>query len=162
DLVQAQLAIADGAHVPEEPVLRGHAIEARVYAEDPANGFLPAGGRVLRLDMPQWPGGRIGTAPRVGGANTFDFDPAPAKVIAFTEDRSSCVARLQAALAAIRIVGLPTNLGFLLEILSHPDVVDGDTDTDWIERTWEGQAPPLPEGVSAASASRRDPWHAFG
>jgi acetyl/propionyl-CoA carboxylase alpha subunit len=162
DLVHAQLVIADGAPVPQAPDLRGHAIEARVYAEDPANGFLPAGGRVLRLDMPQWPGVRIDTALRGGDAITFDFDPLLAKVIAFAQDRASCIARLRAALAAIRIVGVPTNLGFLLEILGDPDVVAGAVDTDWIERTWDGHAPTIPDGISAGTASERDPWHAFG
>ena len=161
DLVHAQLAIADGAPVPDARGLRGHAIEARVYAEDPANGFLPAGGRVARLELPQWPGVRIDTALRVGDAITFDFDPLLAKVIAFAEDRPSCIARLRAALAAVQIVGVPTNLGFLIEILGDPDVAAGSIDTDWIERAWDGQAPPLPDGVHAESASPRDPWRAF-
>jgi 3-methylcrotonyl-CoA carboxylase alpha subunit len=162
DLVHAQLAIADGGRVPDAPELRGHAIEVRVYAEDPANGFLPAGGHVERLDLPQWPGVRIDTALRRGDAVTFDFDPLLAKVIAVAEDRSACLARLRAALAAIHIVGVTTNLGFLLEILHDPDVIDGNTDTEWIERTWRGRPPPLPDGAVASTAAARDPWHAFG
>jgi acetyl/propionyl-CoA carboxylase alpha subunit len=161
DLVHAQLAIADGASVPGAPSLRGHAIEARVYAEDPANGFLPAGGRVVRFELPQWPGIRIDTALRAGDAITFDFDPLLAKVIAFAEDRPACLARLRAALAEVQIVGVPTNLGFLLEILDHHDVVEGRVDTDWIERTWRGEAPAIPEGVRVETATGRDPWHAF-
>jgi acetyl/propionyl-CoA carboxylase alpha subunit len=161
DLVHAQLAIAHGARVPGAPSLRGHAIEARVYAEDPANGFLPAGGRVARLELPRWPGIRIDTALRTGDAITIDFDPLLAKVIAVAEDRPACLARLRAALADVRIVGVPTNLGFLLEILDHPDVVDGQVDTDWIETTWRGEAPPVPEGADAEIATTRDPWHAF-
>jgi acetyl/propionyl-CoA carboxylase alpha subunit len=160
DLVHAQLAIADGGSVPA-PDLRGHAIEARIYAEDPANGFLPAGGRIARLELPQWPWVRIDTALRGGDEITFDFDPLLAKVIAFAEDRAACLARLRAALGAIQIVGVPTNLGFLLEILGHPDVAGAGVDTDWIERTWQGHAPPLPEGVRTEPAADRDPWHAF-
>jgi 3-methylcrotonyl-CoA carboxylase alpha subunit len=161
DLVHAQLAIADGGRVPEEPTMRGHAIEARVYAEDPANAFLPAGGVVARLDLPQWPGVRVDTALRTGDAITFDFDPLLAKVIAFAKDRASAVARLRAALAATHIVGVTTNLGFLLEILDEADFVDGATDTDWIERTWHGVAPPLPDGAGQEPAASGDPWYAF-
>jgi acetyl/propionyl-CoA carboxylase alpha subunit len=161
DLVHAQLAIADGGSVPEAPDLRGHAIEARVYAEDPANGFLPAGGGVALLELPQWPGVRIDTALRDGDEITFDFDPLLAKVIAVADDRAACLARLRAALAAIQIVGVPTNLGFLLEILGQPDVAGVGVDTDWIERTWQGHAPPLPGGVRREPAADRDPWHAF-
>jgi len=161
DLVHAQLSIADGGPVPEALDLRGHAIEARVYAEDPANGFLPAGGRVARLELPHWPGVRIDTALREGDEITFDFDPLLAKVVAVASDRSACLARLRGALAAIRIVGVATNLGFLLEILGHPDVIGARVDTDWIERTWHGQAPPLPGGVRTEAAAVRDPWHAF-
>jgi acetyl-CoA/propionyl-CoA carboxylase biotin carboxyl carrier protein len=162
DLVHAQLAIADGAPVPAAPAIRNHAIEARIYAEDPANGFLPAGGRVARLELPRWPGVRVDTALRRGDAITFDFDPLLAKVIAVAEDRSACVARLRGALEATEIVGVPTNLGFLLEILAHPDVVDGRADIDWIERTWHGDAPALPEGVGATGVEgERDPWRAF-
>jgi acetyl-CoA/propionyl-CoA carboxylase biotin carboxyl carrier protein len=164
DLVHAQLAIADGERVPRpgDPALRGHAIEARIYAEDPANGFMPAGGQVTRLEFPRWPGVRIDTALRQDDAIRFEFDPLLAKVVAVAEDRSVCVARLRGALAATEIVGVPTNLGFLLEILAHPDVVEARADVDWIERTWRGHRPALPDGVrAAAAADDRDPWRAF-
>ena len=162
DIVHAQLAIAAGDRVPADVGLRGHAIEARVYAEDPANGFLPTGGRVERLVLPRWPGVRIDTALREGDVITIDFDPLLAKVIAFASDRPACLRRLRAALAATTVIGVPTNLGFLLDILGHPDVVEARADTDWIERTWRGRPPPLPEGVSAQDPARDDPWHAFG
>ena len=165
DLVHAQLAIAGGERVPRtqpDVALRGHAIEARLYAEDPASGFLPTGGRVERLDLPRWPGVRIDTALREGDVIALDFDPLLAKVIAFAEDRSSCLRRLRAALTATTLVGVPTNLGFLLDILDRPDVVEARVDTDWIERTWRGQPPPLPDGVGVADPGPRDPWHVFG
>jgi acetyl/propionyl-CoA carboxylase alpha subunit len=165
DLVHAQLAIAAGEAVPiaqADVSLRGHAIEARIYAEDPANGFLPTGGRVEKLVLPRWPGVRIDTAVRDGDAITLDFDPLLAKVIALAEDRPSCLRRLRAALEATAIVGVTTNLGFLLETLAHPDVQEGRIDTGWVERTWRGQAPPLPDGVTAQIGSARDPWLAFG
>ena len=154
DLVHAQLAIADGERVPTDPAdlaLRGHAIEARDLRGGPRER-VPAGGRtrVARLELPRWPGVRIDTALRDGDAITFDFDPLLAKVIAFAEDRTACLARLRAALEATEIVGVPTNLGFLLEVLGHPDVVEGRADTDWIERTWRGRR-------AAAPGRRRAP-----
>jgi acetyl-CoA/propionyl-CoA carboxylase biotin carboxyl carrier protein len=165
DLVHAQLAIASGEPLPylqTDIALRGHAIEARVYAEDPANGFLPSGGTVERLRFPRWPGVRIDTALRQGDEVTLDFDPLLAKVIAFAEDRPTCLARMRAALAATTIVGVPTNLGFLIDVLDDADVVAGRADTDWIERTWRGRPPPLADGVMATDADVRDPWRAFG
>ncbi len=164
DLVHAQLAIAAGEAVPiaqRDVTLRGHAIEARVYAEDPANGFLPTGGHVEKLVLPRWPGVRIDTALREGDDITVDFDPLLAKVIAFAEDRPSCLRRLGAALEATAIVGVATNLGFLIETLAEPDVARGNIDTGWIERTWHGSAPALPAGVVAVSQTARDPWYAF-
>jgi acetyl-CoA/propionyl-CoA carboxylase, biotin carboxylase, biotin carboxyl carrier protein len=117
---------------------------------------------VERLDLPRWPGVRIDTALREGDVIALDFDPLLAKVIAFAEDRSSCLRRLRAALTATTLVGVPTNLGFLLDILDRPDVVEARVDTDWIERTWRGQPPPLPDGVGVADPDPRDPWHVFG
>jgi acetyl/propionyl-CoA carboxylase alpha subunit len=164
DLVAAQLAIASGEplSVGSAARPRGHAIEARVYAEDPANGFLPSSGRVRRLTFPRWPGVRVDTALRDGDDVTIAFDPLLAKVIAWAEDRDECLAKLRAALAATAIVGVPTNLGFLISVLAHPDVVAGTVDTDWIEREWHGERPELPPGVLAGHADPRDPWRHFG
>jgi acetyl/propionyl-CoA carboxylase alpha subunit len=163
DLVAAQLAIADGEPLGMEHVsLRGHAIEARIYAEDPANGFLPSGGRVRRLDLPRWPGVRIDTALREGDEITLAFDPLLAKVIAWAEDRDACLRKLLAAVGATTIVGVPTNIGFVLEVLSHPEMRAGSVDTEWIEREWRGGPPALPAGVTATQADMRDPWHRFG
>jgi acetyl-CoA/propionyl-CoA carboxylase biotin carboxyl carrier protein len=162
DIVRAQLSIAAG-----EPLafgatdLRGHAIEARVYAEDPARGFLPTGGRVALLDLPHRPGVRIDTALRVGDEVGLGYDPLLAKVIAWAEDRPRALARLRSALADVRIVGVTTNLGFLLDVLGQPDVVGGGADTDWVEERWQPEVPELPSGVRA-STDPRDPWLAFG
>ncbi|CAN5750664.1 hypothetical protein BH18ACT17_BH18ACT17_13370 [soil metagenome] len=164
DLVRAQLAIAVG-----EPLglaqtgvaLRGHAIEARVYAEDPANGFLPADGRVELLDLPHLPGVRIDTALRQGDVVGLGFDPLLAKVIAWAEDRRSAIARLAAALGQVKIVGLATNLGFLLDVVEHPDVRAGTAGTDWVETRWTPRVPALPVGVHAAG-DPSDPWTSFG
>ncbi|MDH4111176.1 MAG: hypothetical protein OEV60_00660 [Actinomycetota bacterium] len=164
DHVRAQLTIAAGERLQldqSQVSRRGHAIEARVYAEDPATGFLPTGGRVERLDLPQWPGVRVDTALREGDVVGTGFDPLLAKVIAWGENRPHAFSRLSAALSELHIVGVATNLGFLLDVLDHPDVIDGLVDTDWVETVWVPQVPPLPEGVSA-SGDPTDPWVAFG
>jgi acetyl/propionyl-CoA carboxylase alpha subunit len=165
DLVAAQLAIAAGEPLPFDQAsvsLGGHSIEARIYAEDPANGFLPTGGRVRRLELPRWPGVRIDTALREGDEVTLAFDPLLAKVIAWAGDRGACIRKLRAALAATAIVGVPTNIGFLLDVLAHPDVRAASVDTEWVEREWRGGPPALPAGVAATRADTRDPWHRFG
>ena len=164
DLVRAQLEIAAGSPLGSgrgDVETRGHAFEARVYAEDPANGFLPTGGRVALLELPRWPGVRIDTALRRGDVVGLGYDPLLAKVIAHAEDRTSALARLRAALGEVRIVGVATNLGFLLDVLAHPQFVEGTAGTDWVERNWTARVPALPDGVIAERA-RSDPWIAFG
>jgi acetyl/propionyl-CoA carboxylase alpha subunit len=164
DLVRAQLAIAGGAPSPigGEPVAStGHAIEARIYAEDPARGFLPTGGRIELASFPRWPGVRVDTAVQGGETIGLGFDPLLAKVIAHAEDRPAALAKLRAALAEVRIVGVATNLGFLFDALAHPDVVAASADTDWIERSWTPDVPPLPEGVGPHRPAS-DAWAAFG
>ena len=163
DIVRAQLRIADGVALPwnqEDVHMAGHAVEARVYAEDPSAGFLPSTGRVEFLDLPRWPGVRIDTAIRKGDAIGLGYDPLLAKVIAVAEDRPAALGRLRAALAEVRIVGLATNLGFLLDALGHPDVVEGRADTDWVTDVWRPGVPPLPQHVTV-SGDPRDPWRAF-
>jgi acetyl/propionyl-CoA carboxylase alpha subunit len=164
DLVRAQLSIAGGdplgvdqGHVS----IRGHAIEARVYAEDPSDGFLPAEGRIEHLDLPGWPGVRIDTALRTGDVVGLGFDPLLAKVIAWAEDRPAALARLRAALADVHIVGVATNLGFLIDALGRVEVRGGTADTDWVESVWSPLVPELPEGTHAMR-DPRDPWVAFG
>jgi acetyl-CoA/propionyl-CoA carboxylase biotin carboxyl carrier protein len=165
DLVHAQIAIARGerlAIAQEDVVLRGHVVEARVYAEDPANAFLPTGGTVALLELPQWPGVRIDTALRAGDVVGTAYDPLLAKVIAHAPDRGRALAKLRAALERVRIVGVVTNLGFLIDALGHPDVVAGRAGTDWVEQVWRASPPALPEGVASAPADPLDPWRAFG
>jgi acetyl/propionyl-CoA carboxylase alpha subunit len=151
------LGITQGDATP-----RGHAIEARVYAEDPADGFLPTGGRVARLRFPRWPGVRVDTALREGDVVGLGYDPLLAKVIATGPDRRSALTRLRAALAETLVVGLSTNLGFLLETLGHPDVVAGVAGTDWVTDVGRPVVPPLPDGVRSLRADPRDPWTVFG
>lgn len=175
DLVDWQVRIAAGEELglrQEDITLTGHAIEARVYAEDPAKGFLPTGGTVLGLSEPEGSGIRVDSGLRVGTIVGSDYDPMLGKVIAHGADRAEALARLDAALAGTQILGLRTNIDFCRFLLSRPEVVAGDLDTGLLDRSVDGYvATPAPEGALVAvamhrieerwarvPASRRGPW----
>jgi acetyl/propionyl-CoA carboxylase alpha subunit len=170
DLVRAQLAIASGEPLEMEQMdvdLRGHALECRLYAEDPAAGFLPAAGRLLALDFPRWPGVRVDTGVRAGDEVGVRYDPLLAKVIAQAEDRDACIDRMAAALAETTVLGVATNLGFLRWVLEQEAFRAGAAATDFVDTTWNpGLVPELPEAVRRAALARLhadgSPWHAFG
>jgi 3-methylcrotonyl-CoA carboxylase alpha subunit len=147
DLVRAQLLIASGEPVPwmgSSPALGGHAIEARVYAEDPSRGFLPQAGRVLLYREPRRPGIRIDSGIDQGSDVSVHYDPMLAKVIALAETREIARRRLLAALGDFPILGLKTNIPFLRRILEHPRFVAGDVNTEFLDR----------EGASLAQTDR--------
>ena len=137
DLVEQQLRIAAGQKLSiaqDEIVLRGHAIEARVYAEDPAQGFLPTGGPVLNLIEPGGPGIRVDSGLRRGTVVGSDYDPMLAKVIAHADDRPAALRALDRALGDTAVLGLTTNVEFLRFLLTDPDVVSGRLDTGLLDR----------------------------
>ncbi|MFE9427687.1 biotin carboxylase N-terminal domain-containing protein [Kitasatospora sp. NPDC006697] len=137
DLVEWQVRVAAGESLPfaqTDISFLGHAIEARICAEDPARDFLPTGGRILLLDEPAGEGVRVDSGLTAGTAVTSAYDPMLAKVIAYGPDRATALLRLRRALAETRILGLTTNAGFLRRLLSHPDVVAGRLDTGLVER----------------------------
>ncbi|KJY38100.1 acetyl/propionyl/methylcrotonyl-CoA carboxylase subunit alpha [Streptomyces katrae] len=149
DLVEQQLRVAAGAELgfgQEDVRLTGHAIEARVCAEDPARGFLPSGGTVLALSEPS--GGAVRTdSGLVAGVDTGStYDPMLSKVIVHGPDRETALRMLRGALADTVILGVQTNAGFLRRLLAHPDVVSGNLDTGLVERDLPSL---LPEGVPA-------------
>ncbi|QTX05044.1 biotin carboxylase N-terminal domain-containing protein [Agromyces archimandritae] len=140
DLVEQQLRIAAGeplAELPAEPA--GHAVEVRLYAEDPARGFLPATGRILALDWPE--GVRVDAGVEAGSEVTADYDPMLAKLIAHGADRAEALARLRAALETAVVLGVTTNLGFLGALLADPAVAAGELDTGLIDRLPEPGEP---------------------
>ncbi|WP_266915698.1 acetyl/propionyl/methylcrotonyl-CoA carboxylase subunit alpha [Streptomyces sp. NBC_00893] len=159
DLVEWQLRVASGEQLPYEQqdiTLTGHAIEARICAEDPARGFLPSGGTVLALHEPQGNGVRTDSGLATGGEVGSLYDPMLSKVIAYGPDRATALRRLRAALADTVILGVPTNAGFLRRLLAHPAVVAGDLDTGLVEREASGLVPEgVPEEVYAAAALLR-------
>jgi acetyl-CoA/propionyl-CoA carboxylase biotin carboxyl carrier protein len=137
DLVELQLRVAAGEPLPiaqDEVVLRGHAVEARVYAEDPRTGFLPTGGRVLALREPSGPGVRVDSGIAAGVLVGADYDPLLAKVVAHGADRAEALARLDAALARTAVLGLDTNVAFLRALLADADVRAGRLDTGLVGR----------------------------
>ncbi|QKW19624.1 ATP-grasp domain-containing protein [Kitasatospora sp. NA04385] len=143
DLVEWQLRVAAGEALPfaqSDVSFLGHAIEARICAEDPERDFLPTGGEVLLLDEPSGEGVRVdsGIAPgdRVGSL----YDPMLAKVIAYGPDRPTAIRRLRAALAATRILGVTTNTGYLRRLLAQPEVTAGLLDTGLVERSAQQDA----------------------
>ncbi|MFD7529535.1 MULTISPECIES: acetyl-CoA carboxylase biotin carboxylase subunit [unclassified Streptomyces] len=159
DLVEWQLRVAAGEQLPygqQDITLTGHAIEARICAEDPARGFLPSGGTVLALHEPQGNGVRTDSGLATGGEVGSLYDPMLSKVIAYGPDRPTALRRLRAALADTVILGVPTNAGFLRRLLAHPAVVAGDLDTGLVEREASGLVPEgVPEEVYAAAALLR-------
>ncbi|MGH3602703.1 MAG: acetyl/propionyl/methylcrotonyl-CoA carboxylase subunit alpha, partial [Pseudonocardiaceae bacterium] len=154
DLVAYQLRIAAGEPLglrQDDVAADGHAVQARIYAEDPANGFLPTGGRVLQLREPA--GVRIDSGLRVGDTVSSDYDPMLAKVIAHGPDRDTALRRLDAALAQISILGVGTNVAFLRGLLADADVQAGKLDTGLVERR-KTRSASLPRDVLAAAALR--------
>ncbi|MFE2146619.1 biotin carboxylase N-terminal domain-containing protein [Streptomyces sp. NPDC059456] len=156
DLVEQQLRVAAGAELgfgQDDVTLTGHAIEARVCAEDPARGFLPSGGTVLALSEPS--GGAVRTdSGLLAGVDTGStYDPMLSKVIVHGPDRATALRMLRSALADTVILGVQTNAGFLRRLLAHPDVVSGNLDTGLVERDLSGLLPDgVPPEVYAAAA----------
>ncbi|GBP99918.1 ATP-grasp domain-containing protein [Streptomyces spongiicola] len=137
DLVEWQLRVAAGEELPfgqEDIALTGHAVEARVCAEDPARGFLPSGGTVISLSEPAGDGVRTDSGLSEGTEVSSLYDPMLSKVIAYGPDRATALRRLRAALADNVTLGVPTNAGFLRRLLDHPEVVAGELDTGLVER----------------------------
>ncbi len=137
DLVKAQLHVASGGRLEgEPPAERGHAIEARLNAEDPDRDFAPSPGRIARLDLPAGPGIRVDTGVSEGDTIPADFDSMIAKIIAYGRDRDEALARLRRAMAQTTVIieGGATNKSFVLDLLDQPEVIDASADTGWIDR----------------------------
>jgi acetyl-CoA/propionyl-CoA carboxylase biotin carboxyl carrier protein len=161
DLVEWQVRVAEGEPLPftASPRQTGHAVEARVYAEDPSRGFLPAGGTVLALREPATPHVRVDSGLSAGMTITSAYDPMLVKVIVWGADRAAALRRLDAALAGTTILGVTTNIAFLRELLRDPGVRAGHLDTGLAERIADaaGTGPPagVPDDVLAAAALER-------
>jgi acetyl/propionyl-CoA carboxylase alpha subunit/acetyl-CoA carboxylase carboxyltransferase component len=137
DLVKAQLHVASGGKLEGSPPAElGHAIEARLNAEDPDRDFAPSPGLIVRLDLPSGPGIRVDTGVSEGDTIPGDFDSMIAKIIAYGRDRDEALARLRRAMSetTVIIAGGATNKSFVLDLLDQPEVIDASADTGWIDR----------------------------
>ncbi|MDH6279121.1 acetyl/propionyl/methylcrotonyl-CoA carboxylase subunit alpha [Prescottella agglutinans] len=177
DLVEWQVRIAAGeplGFTQDDVTLTGHAIEARVYAEDPARGFLPTGGTVLGLAEPSGAGVRVDSGLHDGTVVGSDYDPMLAKVIAHGDDRAEALRRLDRALADTSVLGVVTNIDFLRFLLADEDVRAGRLDTGLLDRrVTDFHAPTVDDDVLFAAAAHHwlglwergtasgaDPWDA--
>ncbi len=159
DLVEWQLRIASGERLPlsqEQIRQRGHAIEARIYSEDPRRGFLPSVGRVRRFAHPpedaQW---RIDTGIEDGDVITVHYDPMIAKVIAFGPDREAALATLRHRLDRTAVFGVANNLPLLRAVATHPAFAAADVDTGFVDRELAAltrDTPPAPESLVLAAS----------
>ena len=137
DLVQWQIRIAAGENLglrQEDVVMRGAAVECRVYAEDPSNNFFPSPGKIATLRTPAGPGIRDDGGVYQGWTVPIDYDPLISKLVAWGATRDQAIGRMKRALGEYHIEGIKTNISFFLEVLDHPDFRKGVFDTSFIDR----------------------------
>jgi acetyl/propionyl-CoA carboxylase alpha subunit len=182
DLVRLQLEVAAGRALPlaqEQLESRGHAIECRLYAEDPDNDDLPSPGRVLHVSEPEGPGIRVDSGLDVGSEVTVHYDPLLSKIVAWGHDRAEAAARMREALRHTVVLGVVTNLARLRAIVEHPAFAAGELHTGFIEEHLQelrAAACPPPLAIAALVAALRlgrnggggarravpDPWASLG
>jgi acetyl-CoA carboxylase, biotin carboxylase subunit len=136
DLVKLQIAIAAGHRLPfawESITPRGHAMEVRLYAEDPDNNFFPSPGKILSCHVPSGPGIRLDDGVYEGWTVPNDYDPLLSKLIAWGNSREETIARLRRALEEYTVTGIKTNAGLFLRILAEPDFLRGEIHTKWLD-----------------------------
>ncbi len=156
DLVRAQIVVAAGGELPwsqQDIVARGHAIECRLYAEDPARGYLPSIGPLLLYREPAGPGVRVDSGVREGDEVTLHYDPMLAKLCVHAEDRPAAIARMLAALRDYPVLGVTTNGELLQAVLAHPAFAAGETSTGFLAEHLPDWAPAddvPPEALAAA------------
>jgi acetyl-CoA carboxylase, biotin carboxylase subunit len=167
DLVREQLRIASGLplEVPQAVMegdrhaIRGHAIEVRVVAEDPAQNFLPSIGPILGWAEPKGPGIRVDTGYGPHGEITRYYDSLAAKLIVHGQDRGHAIARLSKALRDFHILGIQTSINYVQDVIRHPEYVAGTVDTNWLARNfpeWK-PSPEIPAEMAAILSAASAP-----
>ena len=144
DLVQAQLLVAAGEPLPfsqAQITQRGHAIECRIYAEDPANHFLPSIGKVLRAVEPVGPGVRVDAGISTGAEVMLHYDPRMAKLIVWGQNRADALGKMAWALEHYIVLGVTTNIPFLLAVIQHPVFPAGEATTHFFEENFSDRPP---------------------
>jgi acetyl/propionyl-CoA carboxylase alpha subunit len=157
DLVRAQLAVASGRPLPwrqNDLAQRGHAIECRVYAEDPRQRFLPQAGRLLLYREPHGPGIRVDGGVRQGDDVTVHYDPLLAKLVTRGESREAAIDRAIAALKQFSVLGLRSNVAFLIRVLQHPRFRAGDIDTGFLDAELSSLVTPPVDAMSPEQRTR--------
>jgi acetyl-CoA carboxylase biotin carboxylase subunit len=143
DLVRWQIRIARGERLDLDPervaVPNGHAIECRIYAEDPDNGFLPSPGRIVQLRIPAGPGIRDDSGATAGLAVPIFYDPLVSKLIAWAEDRPAVIARMRRALDEYVIAGIRTTIPFFSWLLAQPEFLRGEFHTAYLDEVLAGR-----------------------
>jgi acetyl-CoA carboxylase biotin carboxylase subunit len=160
DLVKLQIRVARGEKLPfvqEELKQRGHAIECRVYAEDPDAGFLPSPGRIVALRAPGGPGVRDDSGVYEGYTVPIHYDPLISKLVAYGYSRHDAIRRMRRAVSEYKVLGIKTTLPFFERVLRNPDFVAGDFDTSFVEKAFaetdRKRTRPLEVAVAAAAIS---------
>src|SRR6056297_3147557 len=159
DLVEWQLRVAAGEALPlsqDRITCSGHAMEARIYAEDPDKGFLPGSGDITTLRFPEQSWARIDTGVEAGDRVSVHYDPMIAKLVVAGENRTVALARLKQALAESHVGGLTTNLGFLLQLAERPEIADASIDTGLLDRALDeilARDAGIPAEIPAAAAA---------
>ncbi len=171
DLVKLQIAIAAGHRLPfawETITPRGHAMEVRLYAEDPDNNFFPSPGKILSRHAPSGPGIRLDEGVYEGWTVPMDYDPLLSKLIAWGNSREETIARLRRALEEYTVTGIKTNAGLFRRILAEPDFLRGEIHTKWLDELLQRPASfarfahenPKPDRAADAAAIAAAIWHA--
>jgi len=153
DLVHLQIRVAAGEKLPfvqEDVTLRGHAIECRIYAEDPDNNFFPCPGKITALLSPAGPGIRVDSGNYEGWTVPIEYDPLLAKLIAYGSDREQAISRLVRALREYFVAGIKTNLSLFLRILHDPDFHTGRINTGYLDRLLKSESGSLPQETNSA------------
>jgi acetyl-CoA carboxylase biotin carboxylase subunit len=152
--VHEQLRIAAGEPLGYDQSAiqpRGYAVECRIYAEDPARGFLPSTGRLVGYRAPSGPGVRVDSGVEEDATIGVYYDPMIAKLIVWAPDRVLGLARMRRALREFLVLGVQTSIPLHLWLLSHPAVISGEVDTGWLEREWAGA--PAADDADLATAA---------
>jgi acetyl-CoA carboxylase biotin carboxylase subunit len=158
DLVKLQIRIARGERLPfgqGDLKQRGHAIECRVYAEDPERGFLPSPGRITALRLPGGPGVRDDSGVYAGCEVPIHYDPLISKLVAYGSSRQDAIRRMTRAVAEYKVLGIKTTLPFFERVLRHPAFLAGEFDTSFVEKVFaeadRERARPIDVAVAAAA-----------
>ncbi len=155
DLIREQIRIAEGAPLgfaQADVRCSGHAVQVRIYAEDPAAGFLPSPGTIRGWQMPEGPGVRVDAGVRAGSEVSVWYDPMLAKLVAWAPDRAAAIARMRRALSEVLVAGVESNVAFLDAVLAHPDFCQMRVHTGWIAAALPEWAPPPPDPLPVIAA----------